>query len=164
MSAAESTELLRPLFDRERRWTREEYRQILSSLPAGFCPFCKYSETQYVLREFEQWVWIECRSAYWPYHTLVIPKRHFSASFEMNPDESVEFPQVERYVSQMYQENHLETMVLSLRRLRETPNGRLAHFHQHFAPEFEGMLDPILVRDANQWDRTVFLPEAVIEH
>lgn len=165
MNATENTDVsLRPLFDRKRRWSREEYRKILTALPAGYCPFCDWSETQDVLREFDQWVWIVNKSAYWRYHTLIIPKRHFSSFFDSNPSEVAEYHRVGRYVTRMYQNSHLEQALLSHSRERHTTGGRLAHFHQHFAPESEGMLAPTLVPDANHWDSSVFLAETGLEH
>lgn len=144
--------------------TRSEYEEWLARIPAGSCPLCEWRTYQFVLHEAKHWIWIACRAPYWKYHTMLVPKRHFREMSDVSIVEMGEL--VETYALVVTKLRSLRLAIdgrpiskfLLFWRLRDEPAGdprvpaRLVHFHLHVTPDRDGLLDPVLEREACDWD------------
>jgi len=97
---------------------------------------------------------------------MFIPKRHFVEMDEMTVVEMGEL--IEMYSSAIKKMRSLGLVInekaierfLFFWRLRDTnfeetsQTRRLSHFHMHLTPDVEGLFDPLLTKDARDWDPT----------
>jgi hypothetical protein len=144
--------------------SREEYEEWVRQIPLNTCPFCEWRKYQYVLHQGGYWLWIACRAPYWKYHTMFIPKRHFQEMNEMTVVEMGELIELYSLAVKRCRESNLELngklvkKFLFFWRLRDDPmeerniRPRMVHFHMHFTPDREGLLDAVLDADACDWD------------
>ncbi len=144
--------------------SRGEYEEWLREIPQGECPFCEWKKYQYVLHESRYWLWIACRSPYWKYHTLLIPKRHFTELNQITVVEMGEF--IETYTTATNKFRRLNIVIdglpvdrlLFFWRLRDSLHEegsnttRIGHFHVHLTPDRAGLIDPAIEENACDWD------------
>ena len=151
---------------------RDEYKNWLQSMPEDSCTLCDWNKYQYVLHNGTYWLWIACRAPYWPYHTMLTPKRHFKEVNEMKVVEMGEL--IEMYSIAVRKFRSLNLTInekpvdryIVFWRLRENLNEsesntrRLEHFHIHLVPDRAGMFDPVLDENACDWDPKALVVEA----
>ncbi len=141
--------------------SRPQYDKWLKKLPKDYCTFCHYDEFQIILHEGYEWVWIANIAPYWYYHTMLIPKRHFTEFGDMTNSEAIEFKQIlslamKRYRSQkLYRPDKtlIEKYVYFWRKrdnLVDKISGttRPDHFHIHISPDQDHLWDRVVDKDA----------------
>jgi diadenosine tetraphosphate (Ap4A) HIT family hydrolase len=144
--------------------SREDYEKWIADMPPATCPFCKWKKYQYVLYEGKHWIWIACRAPYWKYHTMFVPKRHFEEMNELTVVEMGELMDIYSIAVEKFRTLKLDLVHREISkfmffwRLRDDPfearnkSIRMVHFHMHLTPDREGLLDPILQKEACDWD------------
>ena len=145
--------------------TRKQYDSWIKNMPAGTCTFCDWKDTQVVLKEFDNWVWIANISPYWWWHTLIMSKRHFVEFDDMTFKEASELPTVLAFTKKKFIDAKLvlangkvaDRYVYFWRMRvdwRDTETGAIKpdHFHLHLAPDIDHSWDPILNKDAYKCD------------
>jgi len=129
------------------------------------CKFCHWSEYQSILYQTKYWVWIENIRPYWFYHTMFIPKRHFSQEHEMTVAEMADLIQLKQlafnvvmdsklvFPSGINKDKPVEKFVYFHRfRVNRfdaiTGTMGIDHFHDHFTPDIDHRWDSTLDEDA----------------
>lgn len=143
---------------------RAQYDKWLKELDPEVCTFCSWKEYQILLQATDHWLWILNRAPYWPYHTMLVPKRHVVQIHELSVVETGELFSIYSQAVAVLK-RHEEVIPASLRtgkylffwryrdKQRETTNQRkLDHFHLHVAPDRERMFDPVLDDSAHNVD------------
>lgn len=141
--------------------SRDEYDKWLSGLPGNTCTFCEWSKYQIVLKTTSHWTWILNRAPYWPYHTMLVPKRHVVQIHELSVVETGELFSIYSQAVSVLKKH--EAMIpeklrtgkyLFFWRYRDTQREvsdqrKVDHFHLHVAPDRERLFDPLLDEDAH---------------
>lgn len=151
----------------DRLMTRAEYDKYLKEIPSGACTFCD-PKTQYILKEFNNWIWIANIAPYWRYHTMIIPRRHFEKFTDMTFIEAGELTSVVDYGEKkiidsrlLRKDGSLVEKVVYFWRHRvnnfdpQSKTYRPSHFHIHLSPDQDRLWDPIVDASANQVDMSV---------
>lgn len=145
--------------------SRNDYYSWLKDKPDNVCPFCEYEKYQLILSEGIYWVWIACKSPYWGYHSMLIPKRHVNAIDELKTKEREELFTLQGKILRIYLSAELfwpdGTAInnyMAFWRQRKANfdpligADKLSHFHLHFVPEKEHSWDDIMNPDAHLID------------
>jgi len=134
--------------------TREQYNEYIKNY-AG-CAFCHYDEDQIILKEFEHWVWIANIAPYVPYHTLIIPKRHFTEFEDQTFKEAGELLSVLHFAKKKLLDLKEVDRVVHFWRFRDENAPvealKIPHFHLNLMPDKEGSWNPILNPEAYKTD------------
>jgi diadenosine tetraphosphate (Ap4A) HIT family hydrolase len=144
--------------------SRAEYDDWIQTLPDETCTFCQWREYQVILKSTDNWMWILNRAPYWPYHTMLVPKRHVVQIHELSVIETGELFSVYSQVVEIlvkheaYIPEALRTgKYIFFWRYRDhqgepSDQRKVEHFHMHIAPDRERMFDPLLDADAHTFD------------
>lgn len=150
--------------ERPKLLSREEYYVKRRAGEFEGCAFCNWHK-QRLIKEFNNWVWIDNLSPYWsfyakvngkykkvPSHTLVIPKTHKKEFKELSPQEAIEFLDVYNEIMEAYRKVgyyyktdegfKAVTQYVQFLRIRDDGNpSKTDHFHYHFSPDRENGWD-----------------------
>lgn len=148
--------------------TRQQYDEWLKTVPEHDCTFCQWPKYQTLIKEFKYWVWINNKAPYWYYHTMFVPKRHFTKEADMTMDEMAELLHIKEYAFDKVMEAKLvfpggkqkgrpvEKFVYfhRYRVNRFDPISgtmRPNHYHDHFSPDIDHRWDTTLDKDAYKY-------------
>ncbi len=145
---------------------RNEYEKWISSIPDGICVFChpqKYK--QIVLKEGKNWTWIVALAPYWKYHTIIIPRKHYTDIDEIPNLEFAEMISLFRYARNKflnanftYDDGTPIYQYLFFWRIRDASKIDLvhakkpSHFHLHLTPDRDHLIDLIMDKQAYNFD------------
>lgn len=145
--------------------TRAEYELFLQSIPENVCTFCEWKTYQIVLKEGYKWVWIANLSPYWNWHTMLIPKRHFTEFTEMTEFELSEMGEMLKLAMVKYRGaglkradgSEVKKYVYFFRKRDDrfdpiSGNIRPDHFHIHIAPDKDHLWDTCLDKEPYNCD------------
>ena len=143
--------------------TRQDYEVWIAAIPDNECVFCLPDQyPQIVLKETANWYWIVALAPYWKYHTMIIPKRHYSDIHELPDKELIEMIELYKYAHHKllktdlrYDDGTPVYQYIYFWRVRDRTKNKgnihkPSHFHLHLTPDRDGLLDPAMDLKANQ--------------
>ena len=146
--------------------TREQYdSEFIPNIPQGVCTFCDWKDYQRVIKESGYWVWIENLAPYWYYHTMFVPKRHFTKEADMTMAEMADLIKLKEYAVDIVMKSKLNypsgkdkgrsiEKFVYFHRYRfnryDPVSGTIRpdHYHDHFTPDVDHRWDSTLDKDA----------------
>ncbi len=142
---------------------RDDYEQWITSVPSGICVFCHPNKyPQKILKEAKNWLWIAALAPYWPYHTMIIPKKHFIDVDELSHKQFQEMMDLYSFARKKFRAAQLHFndgepvyQYIFMWRIRDTGFQdyinikKPHHLHLHLVPDRESMLDPAMDPDAH---------------
>lgn len=154
--------------------TRKQYDRMLKTADKNTCFFCQWAKYQFIIKEFQNWLWVQNIAPYWYFHTMFVSKRHFVKESEMTVEEMAELIQIKEYAFNAIMKAKLiypsgknkgkpvEKFVYFHRfRVNTFDNvsgiSRPDHFHSHFTPDIDHRWDSTLDKNAYKYPITDFL-------
>jgi len=152
-----------------KQMTRKQYDKWIKTLDPHICTFCDPSK-QIILKEFENWIWVANLAPYWPYHTMIVSRRHFEKYSDMTMQEAGELVKVIDYGekkiidAKIIREDGTQIKKVvyfwrfRLDRLdRASGTVRPNHFHLHLTPDKDHLWDSLIDSKAIKNDLTKLL-------
>jgi len=154
--------------------TRKQYDAWIKQADPNTCFFCQWAKYQAVIKEFKNWLWVQNLAPYWYYHTMFMPKRHFTRESEMTVEEMAELIQIKEYAFNVVTKSNLKfpsgkdkgrpvDKFVYFHRLRinsfDSISGTIRpnHLHFHFTPDIDHRWDATLDENAHKYPITNYL-------
>jgi diadenosine tetraphosphate (Ap4A) HIT family hydrolase len=135
---------------------RDQYSLKLKELDIEKkCGFCNLKD-EFILKEYEYWIWVYSEFPYWKYNTIVISKKHKVKFADLLPEELSELKTIfieaeNAFVKSgiMPQESSWGMDILWRQRVAMEGYETRSHIHIHLCPHQEGLFTSILDPEAH---------------
>lgn len=137
---------------------RPAYHKWVSEQTAP-CILCNAEINPFVLRTFDNWVWVGSIAPYWEYHSMLIPKRHVELPSQLNGRELTEgFQLIDEIIARqndaklLWRDGEVIENWWFMWRFRQRKgthegNRTIDHLHLHILPDRDHHIDPMINYD-----------------